>query len=466
MKALIIIVFASLLTSGCTIPPSLVKPALVDEGEIFVYLQPFPQEAGMLKFTIDQLAAVSSDGREYPLSLAMAEFKGSAMKRQRFLAAGRVPPGQYVGLSYMVNKAELTGEDGDASLLVPEGPVTIHASFEVRRKKAVVLSLAFRYAESVQSRFRFTPHFSLAIPAMPAGGLLGYVVNRDDNTITVFDKKSGQVASIIATGKGPDGISLDQKAGKAYVSLAGEDAVDVIDMAEGMVINRINLNMGDGPRELSLTPDGRFLLTLNAASRTLSIMDPLVLAELSRTPVGEGPRALLIGRTGGRCYVFNTLSNTISVIDIANRATVATISTDAGPLMGQFNRKGDRLYVIHAGSPYLSVIDAPSLSIVKRVYVGPGLISLKIDTVTDMIYAYRKQDARIEVYDPFSLVPGDYLTAMSGIAYMTIDNETNNLYAVSEEKNMLMSINLTSKKIIAETDVGINPSRVTMMGER
>lgn len=466
MKKLILILFASLLVSGCTLPLSPVKPALVDEGEIFVYLQPFQQEAGRLKFTIDQLAAVGSDGRGYPLTLAMTELNGNAIKRQRFFAAGRVPPGQYAGLSFLVKKAELTAEDGDASLLIPEEPVTIRATFEVRRKKAVVLTLAFRYAESVQSGFRFTPHFSLAIPSMPASGLIGYAVNRDDNTITVFDKKSGQVALIIATGNGPDGVSLDQKAGKAYVSLSGEDAIDVIDMTEGIVINRMNLNMGDGPRELSLTPDGRFLLALNAASRTLSIIDPRVLAELGRIPVGEGPHALLIGRTGGRCYVFNRLSNTISVIDIANRATVATISTDAGPLMGQFNRKGDKLYVVHEGSPYLSVLDALSLSILKRVYVGPGLISLKIDTVTDMIYAYRKQDARIEVYDPFSLIPGDYLTAMSGIVYMTIDNETNNLYAVSEEKNMLMSINLTSKKIVAETDVGINPSRVTMMGER
>jgi YVTN family beta-propeller protein len=465
-RFLMMMSLSSLLLSGCATLPSLVKPALVDEGEIFVYLQPFPQEAGRLKFTIDHLSAVSSDGREFPLTLTMTELNGNALKRQRFLAAGRVPPGQYNGLSYMVKKAVIAGEEGEASLLVPEEPVKLPGSFEIQRKKAFVLSLAFRYAESIQGGFRFTPQFSLVIPSLPASGLIGYAVNRDDNTITVFDKKSGQVVSIIATGKGPQAVALDKTTGMAYVSLAGEDAVDAIDVTEGSPVYRINLRMGDSPKELSLTPDGRFLLTVNADSRTLSILDPIARVELNRVPVGEGPRALLVNLTGGRCYVFNGLSNTISVIDIVNSATVATLSTEAGPLMGQFNRKGDRLYVIHEGSPYLSVIDTLSLSIVKRVFVGPGLRYIKVDTTTDMIYAYRKQDVGIAVYDPFSLIPGAYIPATSDIVYMTIDGEGNNLFLVSADKNMLMAISLTSKKIVLETDVGENPTWVTMKGER
>jgi len=466
VKALIIIVFASLLTSGCAALPSTVKPLLEDEGEVSVYLEPLPQAAANLKFTIDRLSLVAGDGTEFPLLLAMSDIQGNDVRRQRFLAAGRVPPGQYSGLSYGVVKAALRGEEGEAALLVPEAPVRIPLSFEIGRKKVVVLSLSFRYEGSVQKGFSFTPQFSLFIPGMPVSGLAGFTVNGGDNTVTVFDKKAGQVAAIIATGRVPEAIALDQKGRLAYLSLGEDDAIEVIDITDGTFINRVNLRTGDGPRELALTPDGKRLLSLNARSRTVSIIDPASAIELNRVPVGEGPRRLLVSRTGERCYVFNSRSDTISVIDIANSAIVATISTEPGPLMGQFNRKGDRLYVVYEGSPYLSVIDPSSLSVVKRVFVGHGISVIKTDTLTDLLYVYRGGDSRIEVYEPFSLIPIDYIPAVSDIADMTIDSETNNLFVVSVEKNTLLSISLMSKKIVAEIDTGGRPAWVAVMGQR
>jgi YVTN family beta-propeller protein len=460
-----------LLICGCVAPQSLVKPALEHEGEVYVYLQPLPQEAERLTFTIGHLAAVGSDGRDHPLSLSVREFHGNAVRRQRLIAAGTLPPGQYTGLSVTAAKATLKGEEGEADLLLPDTPVRTNFPFTIERRKAVVLSLAFQYAESVQTGFSFTPAFSVFIPSRPAAGLVGYVNNRDDNTVTVFDKKTGQAAEIIATGNGPESIAFDRRAGRAYVSLSGDDAIEVIESRETGPRIRMNLNGGDGPQGLGLTPDGSVLLSVNAASRTLSIINPFTLIELGRIPVGDGARSLLVDRSGRRCYVFNVLSNTLSVVDIPGRATVASISTEARPVWGQFNRKNDRLYVIHEGSPYLSVIDPVSLSVVNRVFVGPGLSSMTVDTATDMIYLFRKGALSVEVYDPVSLllgviVPGDYITVLSDVVYMTIDNEEKNLYLVSAEKNLLTAVNLISKKIVWEMDAGANPSWVTMMGER
>jgi YVTN family beta-propeller protein len=449
---------------GLRCGPSLVKPALEEEGEVYVYFQPLPQEAERLKFTLDHLSLVSVDGGEFPLSLSLDDFSSSSARRQRFVATGRVPPGRYRGLSYGVKKATLRGDEGETVLLVPEGPVTADFSFEIRRKQAVVLSLVLRYAESVRSGFSFSPVFSVYVPAAPPSGLLGYVTNRGDNTITVFDKKSGEVRGMIATGRGPEAVALDQKAGRAYAALSGEDVIDVLDVATGRFVNTIRLNVGDGPAWLALTPDGRTLLAVNAVSRTLSFIDPQALAELARIPLGDGPRFVLIDRTGLRCYVFNVVSGTISVVDIAHRALVATLSTDPGPTMGQFNRKGDKLFVIHEWGPYLSVIDPFSLSVAQRVYVGPTLRN-QGRRHNDMIYD-QKDAVQIEVYDPFTLVAGAYIEAMSDVRYMTIDGDENNLVLLSAENKKLMTLNLISRKISAETDVGENPTWLTMMGER
>jgi len=444
----------------------MIKPPLETEGEVVVYFQPFPQEAERLRFTAGNLSAVRSDGAEFPLSLSLDELNFGQMRRQRLLASGRVPAGRYVGLSSIIKKAVLTGDKGEAALLTPDGPVKTDLSFEVQKRQAVVLSLSLRYAESVQSGFRFSPVFTLVIPSRPVAGLTGYITNRNDDHITVFNKKSGEVAAIITTGRGPEAIALDQRAGTAYAALSGEDAIAVLDVTAGSITNSIRLNVGDGPRELSLTPDGKTLLVVNAGSRTLSIIDPRALVELGRVPVGEGSRSVLVDRDGRRAYVFNEFSNTVTVIDIANRAAVVTLSTDTAPLRGEFNRKGDKLYVIHARSPYLSIIDPFGLSVVRKMFVGPGLSSIKVDTASDMLYACRKQDAVVEVYDPFSLSPGAYIQVTSGVAYMTIDGEENNLYLVNPETRTIMTVNLISRKITLLIDAGDSPAWVTMMGER
>jgi hypothetical protein len=463
--ALILLLLAA--ASGCVRLPATAVPAREDQAEVFVYLESFPEDSGRLGFTLDRLSAVGADGREVALSLLVREFSAAVMKRQRLIARGLLPPGQYQGLSYGVQKATFRGEEGEAALLLPEGALTADHSFEAGEKRIVTLTLTFRYNESIQGGFSFTPDFSLGIPALPASGLMAFTVNTGDDSLAVFNKRSGQVASLVRAGREPSGIAFDRARSRIYVSIAGEDAVDVFDAKSTIAIQRMNLRPGDVPRELALTPDGTVLLALNAAARFISIMDPVSLAEIERLETGEDPRSLVIAPAGNRAYVLNRAAGTLSVIDIPNRAIVAgAIPTEARPLMARFNRKGDRLYIVHEGSPYLTVFDPASLAMVRRVYVGPGLSVIKVDPVNDLIYAYRTGDQRVEVYDPVSLVPVDYLPAARGIVYMTIDSEEKNLYLVSAETGRILAVSLVSRKIVAETDVGASPSRVTMMGER
>ncbi len=462
----LIAIFIVFIIGGCQARQVQMTPALEEEGEIFVYIKPFPQEAARLRFEIEGISALMDNGTEIPLSVLLKEFKGVDIRRQRLVCSGRLLPGSYTGLLIRAKNAFIKVEDGEAALRVTDEPVRIEFPFSVKRKKALMLSMNFSYAESIKDGFSFLPSFSLWIPSKPAAGLAGYVTNSGSNNIMGFDKRSGEIFEVIATGSGPGGTVLNQRQRLAYVALSEDNAIDVIDLTAGEVINRINLQMGDKPREISLTPDGRLLLTANTGSDTVSIIDPFSFIELARVNVGRGPNFILIDRTGRKAYVFNSISSSVSVIDIANRAIADTISTDPNPLRGQFNRKGDRLYIIHEGSPYLLVIDPLSLSVLNRVFAGMGAAALKVDTRTDMLYVSKIHDAIIEVYDPFSLTPGDYIKTEGGAAYMTIDGEENNLYLVIPEKRKLIAVNLIGKKIVHEMDLAESPYIVTLMGER
>jgi YVTN family beta-propeller protein len=431
---------------ACQASLSRVRPPLEEEGEVYLYLQPFPQEAERLKFTIEEIFAVSGDGKEIPLSVKLKELHPTETRRQRLLATGDLPPGPYIGLSFKVKKAILKVEDGEADLLVPEMPVKQEFHFNVSRKRSYVITLTFLHRDSIPTGFSFSPVFSISIPAKPIISLTGYVTNTASHNITVFDKKMGQVVGIIATGRGPTGMAFDQRLRRVYVALSREDAIEVIDVTGGEIINRVRLNQGDRPQELALTPDSKILLSVNAGSNTVSFIDPSSLFELGRVNVGNGPHSILIEpTTGRRAYVFNSLSATISVLDIPNRGIVTNLSADPGPLRGQFNRRGDRLYVIHELSSYLTVIDSSSLSVTRRFQVRIGMNSIKVDTRTDLVYLGRKNDIFVEVYDPSSFVSVNTVKTGGTIAYMN---------------------NLISKRMVYEIDVGEGPYWVAIIGER
>jgi YVTN family beta-propeller protein len=457
---------ASLLLFACQARPSLMKPRLEEDGQVFVYLQSMPQEADRLSFRLEGVSVVRGDGSEVPATLHMKEIIGKELKRDRLLASGDLPPGQYQGFLFRVSGATLQGEEGIAALpLADEKPMTA-VPFTIARKKAQVVSLTFRYRESLPGGIRFAPSFAGEIPGKLATGLIALVTSRGGNTVTVFDKVTGKVAAVVPTGTSPAGMVLNPPLRRAYVAISGDDAVETIDLLGTDVISRGPLTVGDRPEELALTPDRKTLLTANTGSNTVSVVDAASLVERRRIRVGNGPQSILIDRAGRRAFVFNTLSNTVSVLDLGSLEVMATIATDAGPVRGEFNRAGNRLYVLHGHSPYLNVYDAATLSIVRRVYVGTGGTALKVDSRSDLIYLARRGAREIAIYDPFSFLPIDSYRTGEDASYLTIDGEGNNLCAVFPGSSGVRMIHLIGKGTASETEAGEDPFRVTLMGER
>lgn len=443
----------------------MVRPSFENAGEIFVYVQPFPKEAERLTFSLEGVTALTENGQEIPLPLAFKDFNAATLGRQRLLAFSPLPPGAYSGFSFRVKNAALNAKEEETSLLVPESTVRTDYSFRVDRKRAYVFSLELNYSESIKN-LAFSPVFRTSVPKRPLSGMTGYISNYSSDAITVFDKKSMEVSGAIATGRGPRAIAIDPLAFKTYVAVSDEDAIEVIDILSGNTINSARIAPGDDPREIALTHDGSMLLTANYGTRTVSIVDASNLVELQRIPVGDGPRSLLIDSTGKRAYVFNSYSNTMSVIDIARRAVVATVPLESSPVWGQFNRKGDRLYVIFSGSPYLVVLDVATLNVIRRVYVGLGAVSMKVDTKTDLLYVGKRRDNSVTVYNPFTLTPSYSIRTGGPVAYMTIDGEENNLCLVMPGKRAVSIVNLISRKVVGEIEVGEDPQWVSIIGER
>ena len=460
----------ALVLAACQVRPYLAgaPPPLETEGAVFVYLSALPQEAERLSFSVSELYADRADGSRVPLILRQTKIGPKEAGRERLIAQGALPPGSYSGLLVRVKDVTLSGVEGAAELRVPEQTGPIPIPFTVERRRAVVLSLTLAYGDSIREGFRFAPVFSAAIPrpGMFAAGRFGLSTSGEGNVITLFDKVSGKVISVIPTGEAPVGVAMDPVRRRAYVVLSGDDAVEMIDLQEIRVLVRLPLAGGDAPLDVAITPDGMTLLVANSGSNTVSVIDAVAFFERGRIPVGAAPQHVLLDRTGRRAYVFNSLSDTISVLDVPRGMVAATISTESGPVRGSLDRDGRRLYVLQQGSPYLGVVDTSALSLTRGAYIGSGATALAVDPRTGWIYLARRGSVEVEAFDPAALLPVDIVSAKGEAGYLAIDGERNQLWIVLPGSDRLVAVDLVSKTTAAEVDVGKGPRRMSVMGER
>jgi len=442
------------------------KPVLTDMGELIIYLQPLPQEAQRLRFAVEGIYAIPTEGIEIPLSLSVHELRGVDLTvRQKLLARGSLPPGSYKGLSIRVKNAFVQSEEGEIALLVPEEPVGAPQVFEILRRKALTLFLTFNSSGAVTSAIRFTPRFSLEKPGRILINLTGYVSNSDGNLLSVFDKQTMRVVKSIATGWGPKGIALDQKRARAYVAISRDDTIEAYDVFKGEMISSLRLNLGDEPIDLALTPDGRTLISVNHKSNTVSIIDAISMFEISRVRVGEGPTSVAVDLSGFKAYVMNTLAGSISVVDLTQRTISVTIGVEGSPLQAAFSRDGDNLYVITRDTPNLLVIDPSQFILIRKIFVGTGALSITVDPSTGLVLVGKKFGGEITVVEPSTSMFIDTIGVKGTAAFMTIDRQEHSLFVILPGRRLLQKINLTSKRIMAEIELDEGAFQVVVMGE-
>lgn len=456
MKGSAALLFLPALCASCAgLAPPAPRPVLEDQGGAYIYLAPggrSPDPAA--PFQIAGLAALAEDGDLVPLTVSKTGRDTGPSEVERLVAWGPLPPGRYSGL-------QLTWEAGGDT---PES-ATIAGPFTVARRRGSVLTLQVSWlAPEGGPEGVWLPSFAVFPPAKPAPALIALASCSGSNHLAVFDKLTGRIAAIVPTGSGPLGLAIQDQTKRAFVALAGDDAVEMVDLLDNAVLERLRLAGGDEPADLAFTSDQRTLLCVNRGSGTVSFLDAIRLSEIGRIAVGQGAGSLVVDDIGRRAFVFNTAANTISVLDIPGQSVVRTLSTDSGPLYGAIDRTRTQLFVVHDSSPFLSVIDLTSLREVRKVNIGGPASALAVDRRSGRLFLARRGASTVEIFDPLSGMPVDLIPAGGEVAFLAFDPESSHLFLALRDTGRIQIVNQVSKKVVAVVEAGEEPARVAAFG--
>ena len=195
--------------------------------------------------------------------------------------------------------------------------------------------------------------------------------------LLVFDPDklaSGPVASI-EVGEHPAHVVVDKSGSRVFVTLAGEDAVAVVDLASGNVIQKVET--GSYPHGLRISPDGGTAYVANVEDGSVSVLDTEKLTEVARIPVGKAPVQVGFTPDGSRVYVSLRDENKVAVIDATSRQVVGRIDVGRNPIQVFATPDGRSVYVANQGTKEapadtVSVIDVAAGSVVDTIRTGAG----------------------------------------------------------------------------------------------
>jgi YVTN family beta-propeller protein len=192
--------------------------------------------------------------------------------------------------------------------------------------------------------------------------------------LDALDIGAGAKASI-DVGAHPSHVVVDRSGRYAYVTLAGSNALAVVDLVDARVVQTIGT--GQFPHGLRISPDGREIYVANVMDGTVSIIDTAQRAEVARVPVGQAPVQVGFTPEGSRIYVSLRDENRVAVIDTASRNVVAKIEVGRGPIQVYATADGREIYVANEGTreqpdDRVSIIDVAQGQAVKQIVTGQG----------------------------------------------------------------------------------------------
>jgi YVTN family beta-propeller protein len=198
-----------------------------------------------------------------------------------------------------------------------------------------------------------------------------------EGQLLVFDSDrlaAGPVASI-AVGEHPAHVVVDRESRHAFVTLAGQDAVAVVDLVRNEVLRTIGT--GRYPHGLRISPDGREIYVANVEEGSVSVIDTATLSEAARIPVGRAPVQVGFTPDGDRIYVSLREEDSVAVIDTAARKFAARIAVGRGPIQVHATPDGRFVYVANQGTETepgdtVSVIDVTTGMVVDTIRTGAG----------------------------------------------------------------------------------------------
>ena len=218
------------------------------------------------------------------------------------------------------------------------------------------------------------------MPASPALAYKVYVSNEKGNSVSVLDSDSMEVIKTIKVGQRPRGITISKDGKFLYVCASDDDTIEIIDTSTYEIVG--TLPSGPDPELFVLSPDGKRLYVANEDDNLVTVIDLEKRSVITEIPVGVEPEGMGVSPDGKTVVNTSETTNMAHFIDVEAHEITNNVLVDSRPRFAEFKQDGSEVWVTAEIGGTVSVIDTKTHTIKKKIgFEIPGLAKEAIQPV-------------------------------------------------------------------------------------
>ena len=286
--------------------------------------------------------------------------------------------------TFKVQKFSIGGEGGTDYLTAEQGTGRV---FVTRGNHVMVIDAA---KGTVLGDITDTPN-NHGVALVPKHNL-GFITNRGDSTVTMFELSTLTVArKIKIPAGGQDGIMYDDFTDRVILTNHSKPGTaTAIDPSQGVIVAQAELE-DDSPEGAASDGKGKLFVN-NERKGTIQVLDAKAMKVLGSWPLApcEGPTGIAYDRSTDR--IFSGCGKTSAVVDATNGKIVATIPNGEGVDALGWDPAEKLIYIPAGRDSSVTIVheDSPDkYTVVGTVTTMTGAKTISVDTVKHVAYLFQ-----------------------------------------------------------------------------
>jgi YVTN family beta-propeller protein len=250
--------------------------------------------------------------------------------------------------------------------------------------------------------------------------------------VNILNKNTGDSVGFIPNTNGVHGIAFDKQLGRGYISNGRSNNVTVFDLKTNEVLTQIAT--GENPDAINYEPFTKHIITCNGRSKNLSVIDPKTNTVVATIDVGGKPEAA-VSDGNGKFFVNIEDKNEIVAVDLKNNTILQhfLLSPGEGPTGLAYDKITKRLFT--GCEKLLVVVNAENGKIVTTLPIGDGCDGVAFDPKNKLVYTSNGSGSLTVIKensaDQFSVV-GDFPTK-PGARTIALDESNSTIFMPTSE---------------------------------
>jgi PQQ-dependent catabolism-associated beta-propeller protein len=310
-----------------------------------------------------------------------------------------------------------------------------------------------------------------------AGGVIGraealeiFVSNEKGNSISIIDGETLELIETVPVGNRPRGIALSSDGRYLYICASDDDTIQVMDTETREILH--HLPSGPDPELLVVSPDNTMIYVANEDDNMVTVIDIANQVAVTEIPVGVEPEGMGVSHDGK--WIVNT-SETTNMAHFINADTLEitdNVLVDQRPRFAEWTSDDAEIWVSAEIGGTVSVIDNATRAIKHKItFEVPGVPSEALQPVGVRIADDRKwafvalgPANRVAVIDAQTYEVEDYLLTGQRVWQLAFSPDEKFIYSTNGVSNDISVIDVENLEVTKSVPVGELPWGVAAKG--